>query len=193
MSKNDILQDVQTRIEQLGFRCPKEPITHAISGPVYSLLCMPMYYVASAVILKTDSEVSESLIEDIFGVKNVREAFTIGDKLSELPVSDSDAAVLRTLLFNRRSMDSIIYDFALETIERFFEVANKDVVELAKTIIARTVVAVAHASGEGWFGAGAKATPEQDEVIRRICDSLDLEDSPTATAILDTLQTDMSN
>jgi hypothetical protein len=190
MDKDKKLDEIQSRIIQLGFNCPSEPPTHVISAPVYALLCMPMHYVASALILKTDDEVPESLIEDLFGVKNVRESFTAGNEVAELPVSKQDAATLHKYLVHRRPVDSIIYDFAIDTIGLFFDVANGDVVELAKTIIARTVVAIAHASGEGWFGSGAKATPEQNEIIRRVCHRLGLADSKTATEILKALRED---
>jgi hypothetical protein len=182
------LETIQNRLEQLGFHCPVPPLTHAISAPVYALLCMPMHQVAVALVLKTDEEIDESLIEDLFGVKNVRESLAIGDEVSELPVSNCDAVVLRKMLVNRRPVDSIIYDFALETISMFFEEANDDVVELCKLIVARTVVSIAQASGSGWFGMGAEASPEQNLVIESICSKLSLEKSPSASLVLDSLK-----
>ncbi|MEM9941817.1 MAG: hypothetical protein AAF939_09525, partial [Planctomycetota bacterium] len=147
MNKVDQLTQIQNRIQQLGFYCPSVPLTHLISAPVYALICMPMYYVASAIVIKTDEEVPESLIEDLFGVKNVRESFTAGNEVSELPVSEQDSRHLQKFLIHRRPIDSIIYDFALDTIGLFFEVADESVVQTAKMIVAKTVVAVAHASG----------------------------------------------
>jgi hypothetical protein len=191
MNNDNKLEQIKSRIQQLGFYCPNVPPTHVIAVPVYALLCMPMHYVAAALMLKTDEEVPESVIEDLFGVKNVREAFSAENVVSELPVSETDANLLRKYLVHRRPVDSIIYDFALDTISQFFEVANDDVVELAKTIVARTVVAIAHASGEGWFGSGSKASPEQNEVISLIYERLNLADSPTAKEILDALEKDV--
>ena len=188
MKTEQKLDTIQERLQQLAFHCPIHPTTHAIPAPVYALLCMPMHYVAFAIMLKSDQEDSESIIEDLFGIKNIRESFAIGDELQELPVTRQDATVLRKLLVHRRPVDSIIYGFAIETLRLYFEVANEDVVELAKTIVARTTVSVAQASGDGWFGSGAQATPEQNQVIDLIAVQLDLGASPTAAAILNQLE-----
>jgi hypothetical protein len=147
-----------------------------------------MHQVAVALVLKTDEEIDESLIEDLFGIKNVRESLAIGDEVAELPVSTCDAIVLRKMLVNRRPVDSIIYDFALDTISMFFKEANDDVVEFSKLIVARTVVSIAQASGSGWFGMGAEASPEQNLVITSICSKLALDESPTARVVLDKLK-----
>lgn len=184
MDDKQKLSLIQQRVEQLGFHCPTPPLTHAISAPVYALICMPMHYVATALMLKTDQEVDESLIEDLFGVKNVRESFAIGNEIAELPVSEADAVVLKKLLVMRRPIDSIIYDFANDTINMFFEVADNRVVLQAMSIIARTVVSIAKASGSGLFGMGAEASPEQHVVIERIINHLNLRSSEAATASL---------
>lgn len=188
MDKEGKLKTIQQRIEQLGFYCPKLPLTHAISAPVYALLCMPMHQVAVALVLKTDDEIEESVIEDLFGVKNVRESLALGGEVADLPVSEVDAVVLRRMLIARRPVDSIIYEFALDTISMFFEVANEDVVEFAKQIVAQTIVSIAQASGSGWFGMGAEASPEQNLVIESICEQLELAASPTACAALEQLK-----
>ncbi len=189
MTSEAKLEEIKSRIEKLGFYCPVPPLTHVISGPVYALLCMPMHQVAVALALRTDEEVEESVIEDLFGVKNVRESFALGNEVAELPVNEIDAVVLRKMLVGRRAVDAIIYEFALETISMFFEVANEDVVEFAKLIIARTIVSIAQASGSGWFGMGSEATPEQLAVIETICETLALRKSPSAAAALDQFET----
>ena len=93
-------------------------------------------------------------------------------------------AVLRTLLIGRRRIDSIIYDFALEAIQLFFEAAEDRIVELSKLMIAQSIVSVAHASGSGWFGTGAQPSPEQSEIIEVICDKLSLQASEQASTAL---------
>ncbi|MFK7769067.1 MAG: hypothetical protein AB8B55_17725 [Mariniblastus sp.] len=185
MNNHEKLKIIQHRIEQLGLHCPTPPITHAISAPVYALLCMPMYQVAVTLALKTDEESEESVIEDLFGVKNVREALALGNEVADVPVSECDAVVLRKLLVFRRPIDSIIYDHAMDTIGLFFEVANDDVIEFAKLIVARTITSIAQASGNGWLGMGAEPSPEQHLAIKSISERLKLKTSPSASAVLD--------
>jgi hypothetical protein len=188
MADQTKLKTIQQRMEQLGLYCPVPPLVHVVSAPMYALLCVPMHQVAVALALKTDEETEESVIEDLFGIKNIREALVIGEEVADLPVSECDAIALRKLLVWRRPIDSIIYDFANDTINMFFEVANDDVVEFSKLIIAKTVVSIAQASGSGWFGMGAEASPEQNQVIASICSKLALDQSPTACVVLDKLK-----
>ncbi|MFT5304242.1 MAG: hypothetical protein ACI814_005067 [Mariniblastus sp.] len=54
-----------------------------------------MHFVAMALIIKTDQEVEESVIEDLFGVKNVRESLAIVNEVDESPFSEMDAIALR--------------------------------------------------------------------------------------------------
>jgi hypothetical protein len=83
-------------------------------------------------------------------------------------------------LVNRRPVDSIIYEFALNTISLFFEVANDDVDELATTIIAWTFLSDTQTSGNGLFGLGAEPSLEQFLVFKKVDDTLNRIQNATA-------------
>ena len=50
------------------------------------------------------------------------------------------------------------------------------------------MVGVAMASGEGWFGVGGELTNEQCKCIRLISEQLGLQDSHTASVVLEELK-----
>lgn len=68
-----------------------------------------------------------------------------------------------------RPADIIIYEYAMDTLSLYFTMANSDVVKVMKTAISRSIVAMAKAAGEGWFGSGRRPTEDQRVCIDTIC------------------------
>ncbi len=89
------------------------------------------------------------------------------------------------MLAFRRSADIIIYEYALDTLGLYFTMANADVVDVLKTVIARSVVAVSKAAGEGWFGSVGTPSDDQRTCIDTICLRLNLRESKTVSVVLD--------
>jgi hypothetical protein len=87
-------------------------------------------------------------------------------------------------------VDAIIYDYAVESLKLFLDVADPKVATPLRNMIARTMMNVALASGKRWFGAGAKATPQQVAIIEQINDALQLDSSKIAERFLDPLDTE---
>ena len=180
--------EIRRRIEKLGFECPRDLKTDQLEPAVLALACMPMYYVAVILEIKDDEELPESATNDIFGVHHLRELMATSEATGSLQLNSADERQLRSLLVNRRPIDSIIYDFAIETLRKYLNVASPEVAEPIRAMIARTMVSVAHASGDGWFGAGSRATPEQVALIQKIAASLGLEQNEAAASLMKPLE-----
>lgn len=176
--------NIQHRIQKLGISCKEPPDLHRIAPPIAALACFPMHMVAAASAVTDTPADDERSWKSLFDLGGVREALVIGEQESELAVADHDVRVLHGLLTFRRPSDRIVYDYAFDTLHEYFELANPDVVETLKMLVARSIVAVSEAAGEGWFGSGNAPSDEQQSCIEAICKHLELRESPTARVIL---------
>ena len=79
---------------------------------------------------------------------------------------------------------TVIYEYALEALKEFLTAAAPAVADELRTAVARTVVAVAQASGKRLFGTGEKISPTERECIQNIAAELRLADCAPAAAIL---------
>ena len=183
-------EQIRQRIIKLGFECPAPLRADSLQSPILALACMPMYYVAVILEIQEDDEMPESVKNDMFGVHNLRELSAISELVTDLHLEAPDQRQLRSMLTNRRPVDAIIYDYAIETLNLFLDFADPKTAKSLRNVIARTMVSVAHASGKGWFGTGAQATPKQVELINRINDALKLNRSEIAERLLELIAED---
>jgi hypothetical protein len=122
---------------------------------------------------------------DIPGWEAIREAFSIGRQEKSLHLAPEHRQALGTMLGKARPADRIIYEYALDTLAMFLAQAAPDVVETVRSAVARTIIAVARASGEGLFGTGEKINRHEFALIQHIAERLNLNDSPVAKTMLD--------
>lgn len=185
MDHDILLNQVVERLNKLGIQCDGVP-THKLTSATTALSCFPMYMVASVATWSDDSD-RQMKLNDVFGIASLREAYAIGEQETRLVLDAEHAAILHSLLTDAKPPLLVVYEYALETLRMFLSVANSDLVELVKMAVARMMVAVAMASGEGWFGVGGEPTDEQRKGIRLISEQLGLQDSPTASVVLEEL------
>jgi len=152
-----------------------------------ALACFPMYMVANVATWSDDSD-RHLKLSNLFNAASLRDAYAIGEQETRLEINAQHAAILHHLLTDARPPLLVVYEYGLETLRIFLSVANPDLVELVKMAVARMIVAVAKASGEGWFGAGGEPTDDQRKCIRLISEQLGLRHSPTASVVLEELQ-----
>ena len=152
---NETVTELITRIKKLGIVCEHAPAMHCIDPAIAAVVCFPMNMVAGASVLIDSSDEERSKFKDLFNITGVREAFVIGEQESALAVSSEDLKALDCMLAFHRPSDVIIYEYALDTLSLYFTLANSDVVEMLKMVIARSIVAVSKAAGEGWPAAPA--------------------------------------
>jgi hypothetical protein len=170
------------RLMMLGLKCDEVPRDHP-SSAITALAVFPMYMVANVHGWTTDRQFKVPLV-DIPGSEAIREAFAIGKAEANLPMSREHRHVLGTLLTHAKPSDQVIYEYALETLAQFLGQAEPALADVIRTGVARTIVAVARASGEGFLGKGPKVSPEERACISRIGTVLNLASTPAAVAAL---------
>jgi hypothetical protein len=170
------------RCRKLGLTCEEVP-TDRLSSPLAALACFPMYMIANVHAWTTDMQWSLPIV-DLPGFEHIREAFAIGEQESPLPIAKEHRRVLGTFISNARPSDLIVYEFALETLKGILLEVSPKVAETLRIAIARMIVAVAQASGEGWLGTGPKISPEEKACIDKIANELSLRATPAAAGIL---------
>jgi hypothetical protein len=146
-----------------------------------------MYMVANAPAWM-ENEQRRAKISGLLGIDSLREAFAIGKEEAKFDISSEHGQTLHQLLIAAKPTDDIVYEYALRTLAMFLEDTTDDLTETIKMLVARGMVAVATASGEGWFGAGDEPSSSQRDCIRQIVFVLKLNDSPSASATLDELE-----
>jgi hypothetical protein len=174
-----------TLIQQLallGLKCDEVPKDHA-SSAIMALAAFPMYMVANVHGWTSDRQFKVPLV-DIPGSEAIREAFALGKAEAALPLSREHRHVLGTLLSHAKPSDQVIYEFALETLVQFLAQADAALAAVIRTGVARTIVAVARASGEGFLGKGPKVSPEERSCISHIATVLNLGSTPAAATAL---------
>jgi hypothetical protein len=179
---------IRTRIIKLGLHCPDELRFDVKQVPINALICMPMLYVAVTHELNKDEEVKESLINDIFGVHSLSGSRVIEDQTETLTLNPVDESHLRSLLINRRDVDGIIYEYAIETIRQFLTKCDPHVAHEVRVFIATTMKSIVDSTASGTFGLGRKPSAEQIRVVRQVSDKLDLYVDEEARVQLDELE-----
>lgn len=174
------------RLRMLGISCIDVP-TDKLSSATTALACFPMYMVANVHAWTKETQWELPLL-DIPGWEAIREAFAIGRQEKVLHLAPEHRHALGTMLGKARPADRIIYEYALDTLAMFLDQAAADVAEGIRTAVARTVIAVARASGEGLFGTGEKINRHEFELIGHIAERLNLAASEEAKKLLDEIK-----
>lgn len=184
-------QDLLARLARLGLHCDQLPLGELSSATV-ALACFPMYMVANVHAWTPERQWEVPLV-NLPGAESLREAWAIGRQESALqdedhvPMSRDHRRVLGSLLSGAKAADRVIYEYALETLGLYLEMADPPIADHVRTAVARMVVAVAQASGKGWFGTGEAVSAEERTCIEQIDGALNLRRSPAAAQILDSL------
>jgi hypothetical protein len=169
----------------LGLKCDEVPVDR-VTSPIAALACFPMYMVANVHGWTADRQFKVPVL-DLQGIEAIREAFVIGEEEARLEMTAEHRKVVDSMLSPARPPDRVVYEYALETLKRYLAVAQPGVAERLRTLVARSVVDVAKASGKGLFGTGEKVSPQERESIAHIAAELRLADTPKAAEILKTL------
>lgn len=176
-------ENLAERLRMLGLASDEGVPRDRVTSAVAALACFPMYMVANVHAWSDDRQFRVPLI-DWPGSEAVREAYAIGQQEARLPISDAHREVLGGLLSHAKPSDRIIYEYALETLSTFLAAADPTVASTLKAAVARSIVAVAAASGKGFLGTGRKVTPDERACIDEIARRLDLASSAEAAASL---------
>jgi len=170
------------RLDKLGIKCTDVPLDRLTSATT-ALACFPMYMVAN-VHAWTKEEQSSVPLLDLPGFEAIREAFAIGRQEKSLDLLPEHRQLLGTLLQQAKPSDRVIYDYALETLVLFLNQAAPQVVQQVRTAVAKMIVAVANASGEGLLGTGEKINRHEHDLMEHIAETLRLRESDDAKAAL---------
>lgn len=182
---SDAHADLVERCRKLGLECDTVN-TDQLDSAIQAVACFPMYMVAN-VDAWTDDKQFRIPILDLPGAEHVREAFALGKQERRMDISKPHRRILGTLVSHPKPSDLVIYEYALDTLNIAFTLLDDELVAQLRTAIARMVVAVAKASGEGIGGTGPKVSPQERECIANINQALDLESSPAASIALSQL------
>jgi hypothetical protein len=66
----------------------------------------------------------------------------------------------------------------------FLDAADAGIADQTRAAVARMIVRVSRASGEGLFGTGEKMSRQEEACIKSIADALSLRTSPAAAEVL---------
>jgi hypothetical protein len=177
-----VSDDLVTRLRKLGLACDAVPADRLTSATT-ALACFPLYMVANVHAWTSDRQMKVPLL-DWPGFEAIRESFVIGAEEGRVEMSREHRRVLGTLLTSAKPPDRVIYEYALESLRRFLATASPAVAEQVRVAVARMVVHIAEASGEGIFGTGEKVSPEERACIEQIDAALSLRSSPAAAEAL---------
>jgi hypothetical protein len=170
------------RFGKLGLRCSELP-TDRLSSPLAALACFPMYMVANVHCWTSDRQFHVPLL-DLPGSEHIRESFEIGKQEAAFEMTKEHRRVVGSLLTHAKPPDLVIYEYALETLKGVLPLLSPALGDKVRTAIARMIVAVAHASGEGFLGTGERISPEERACIAQIDRELSLSASPRAAEAL---------
>lgn len=176
---------VVQRVNLLGITCDEVP-TDQMTSAIAALSCFPMYMVANLHGWTSDTQWSLPLV-DLPGFEAIREAFAIGRQEKHLEMTVEHRRVLGTLLGPVKPSDRVIYEYALETLKLFLQEATPELANGIRVGVAKMVIAVAAASGDGLLGTGQKISREEEKAIQYIAAMLDLRQSDKAEEILKAL------
>jgi hypothetical protein len=173
---------VVDRCRKLGLQCDTIP-TDSMSSALAALCCFPMYMVANVDAWTSDSQFRVPIL-DLPGSEHIREAFALGTQEQQFTIEKQHRRVLSTLVANAKPSDLVFYEYALETLRLVLDTLAPSLAEKVRAAVARTIVAVAKASGEGIGGGGQKISPHERDCIEFIDTTLSLSQSESAAAIL---------
>jgi hypothetical protein len=170
------------RCHKLGLHCDELP-TDRLSSTLAALACFPMYMVANVHGWTLDQQFRVPLV-DLPGTEHIREAFAIGKQEASFELTTEHRRVLGSLLSHAKPPDLVMYEYALDTLKELLPLLTPALVEKVRAAIARMVMAVAQASGEGFLGTGEKISPEERACIAQIDRELSLSGSSRAAEVL---------
>jgi len=179
---------ISERLAMLGLENEGVPLDRW-SSAVSALACFPMYMVANVHAWTGMTQFRVPVI-DMPGFEALRESIEIGRQASKLALDDEHAKVVESMLVSPRAPDRVIYEFAIATLRGFLTLADPAIATEMRTAVARMIVSVAKASGEGLFGTGKKVSDEERACIQHIAITLMLSESPEAAAILASLRSE---
>lgn len=170
------------RFRKLGLTCEQVATDH-VSSPMAALACFPMYMVANVHAWTNDKQIHVPIL-DLPGSEHIREAFAIGKQERAFDLAKEHRRVLGTLLSHAKPSDLVIYEYALETLKDLLLEVTPQTAEQIRAAVARMIVVVAQASGEGFLGTGPKISPEEKACIKVITNALSLQTTPASADIL---------
>lgn len=173
---------LRERFRKLGLTCD-EIATDQISSPMAALACFPMYMVANVHAWTNDKQFRVPIL-DLPGSEHIREAFAIGKQERSFNLAKEHRRVLGTLLSHAKPSDLIIYEYALVTLKDLLLEVTPQTADQIRAAVARMIVVVAQASGEGFLGTGPKISLEEKACITAIANTLSLQDTPASAGIL---------
>ncbi len=174
--------DVVNRCRKLGLQCDTIP-TDSMSSVLAALSCFPMYMVANVDAWASHKKFRVPIL-DLPGSEHIRESFVLGAQEGKLEIEKQHRGVLGTLVTNAKPCDLIFYEYALETLRGALGMLTPSLAESVRAAVARMIVAVAKASGEGIGGTGPKISPQERACIEAINETLSLSESESAAAVL---------
>ena len=175
--------DFMVRCRKLGLECDEFP-TSEMSSVLAALACFPMHMVANVDAWTNDTEFRVPVF-DLPGAEKIREAFVLGMQEADFDLIPEHRQLLLTLVGKAKPSDLVIYEYALETLQIAFRMLSENLTERVRREIARSIVAVAKASGEGLGGSGPKVTPQEQFCIDDINEALRLDSSDVARTVLE--------
>lgn len=176
------LETLKRRLVKLTLPEAEVPLDEFCSA-TSALACFPIYMVATASQWMQDDDDRTKLL-NLVGFSELRNAYAAGKVEARLEISDLHAKTLEDMVRHAKATDVIIYDFALDTLSQYFQLATDEQVERTKQFIAKGVSKVAATSGEGWFGRGEDASRDQQACIEEIVERLQLASSGRLRGLL---------
>jgi len=173
---------VVDRCCKLGLECSDMP-TDQLSSALAALSCFPMYMVANVDAWTSDRQWHVPIL-DLPGSEHLREALALGMQEGKFDISKEHGHILGTLVSGAKPCDLVIYEYALETLRQAMAEVTAPLAEKLRIAVARMIVVVAEASGEGLLGTGPKVSPQEEACIKQIDSVLSLSDSTAAAAVL---------
>lgn len=174
------------RLETLGLRCDHISLDEVTSATA-ALACFPMYMIANSHLWSESGPARPSIL-NLPGPESIRESFAIGQQEATWDISADHRQVLKALLDAPKPSDRATYEYALETLKELLAVAGPQLAETIRNGVARMIVAVAKASGEGILGTGELVSPDEHACIQRIDTALQLTQAEAAAWLLDKLE-----
>jgi len=174
--------EILIRVNRLGLTCSELPRDRLTSASA-ALCCFPMYMVANVHAWTGDSQFHIPLL-DLPGFESIRESLALGKQEKRFDIEKPHRRVLSSLLTAAKPTDRVMYEYALETLARYLSQATPALAAQVRTAVAKMVVAVARASGEGVFGSGEKINAREKACIEEIAATLDLTANSDAATTL---------
>jgi hypothetical protein len=172
------------RLEKLGLACDHFSLDRVTSATA-ALACFPMYMVANVNVWSQPQRPSMIPVVNLPDLEALREAFEIGKQESRWEIDDAHRSVLKAMLAAPKPADRIVYEYAVETLRLLLLEAGPELAETIRTGVAQMIVAVAHASGEGFLGTGEKISDDERTCIRKINTELGLDQTQAGAWLME--------